>query len=91
MTLFADIQSAMSSVQRMQAYSKLEQEKDAVLPSDSKLPPGWPLHGGISFDNATLRYREDLEPVLTDIKFEIEPRMKVGVVGRTGAGKSSLI
>ena len=77
----------MSSVQRMQAYSKLEQEKDAVLPSDSKLPPGWPLHGGISFDNTTLRYREDL----TDIKFEIEPRMKVGVVGKTGAGKSSLI
>ena len=40
---------------------------------------------------ATLRYRKDFDPVLEDIKFKIEPGMKIGVVGRTGAGKSSLL
>lgn len=42
------------------------------------------------FVNYSVKYREDLEPVLKDMTFEIKPREKVGIVGRTGAGKSSL-
>ena len=81
----------MSSVQRIQAYTKLEQETKSILPSDSQLPQGWPLKGAIRFEKATLRYREDFQPVLKEIDFQVEPGMKVGVVGRTGAGKSSLL
>ena len=59
--------------------------------SDSQLPQGWPPKGAIHFERATLRYREDFQPVLKEIDFQVEPGMKVGVVGRTGAGKSSLL
>ena len=81
----------MSSVQRIQAYTKLEQETKSILPSDSQLPQDWPLKGAIRFEKAILRYREDFQPVLKEIDFQVEPGMKVGVVGRTGAGKSSLL
>ena len=62
-----------------------------MLPSDSHLPQGWPPKGAIRFDKASLRYRNDFELVLKEIDFQVEPGMKVGVVGRTGAGKSSLL
>ena len=89
--IFAELQTSMASVQRMQHYSRLNQERDTLLPSDDKLPSGWPLKGAIRFEKVTLRYREDFPPALKDLHFTIEPKMKVGVVGRTGAGKSSLI
>ena len=89
--MFISLHSTMTSVQRMQAYSKLDQEESPTLPSDQKLPVQWPLQGAICFDCATLRYREDLAPVLKEVEFKVEPGMKVGVVGRTGAGKSSLL
>ena len=75
----------------MQAFTRLEQEGKPILPSDRHLPQGWPLKGAIRFEKATLRYREDFYPVLKEIDFQVESGMKVGVVGRTGAGKSSLL
>jgi ABC-type multidrug transport system fused ATPase/permease subunit len=52
---------------------------------------GWPHSGKIKFSNVTMKYREDLDPAVNDVTFEIEAGMKVGVVGRTGAGKSSIL
>jgi len=57
---------------------------------DCRPPKGWPSQGKIEFDQVHLRYREDLDPVLRDITLTIQPKEKIGVVGRTGAGKSSL-
>ena len=85
--LFSDIQSSMSSIERMQSYSQLEIEKEYPSDDHSK----WPQEGSIRFNKATLRYRADFEPVLRDIDFEVLSGMQVGIVGRTGAGKSSLI
>lgn len=51
----------------------------------------WPSQGAIDFENVTMRYREKLEPSLRGLNFAVEPRMKVGIVGRTGAGKSSIL
>jgi ABC-type multidrug transport system fused ATPase/permease subunit len=51
---------------------------------------GWPWQGGISFKNVRMRYRDDFEPVLMNVNVDIPPGASVGIVGRTGSGKSSL-
>ena len=57
----------------------------------NELKGQWPDQGRIDFKKLSLRYREELEPTLHELSFEILPGEKIGVVGRTGAGKSSLI
>jgi ABC-type multidrug transport system fused ATPase/permease subunit len=51
----------------------------------------WPYEGRIKFENVTMRYRENLETSVRGLNFEAQPGMKVGIVGRTGAGKSSIL
>jgi ATP-binding cassette, subfamily C (CFTR/MRP), member 1 len=53
-------------------------------------PVTWPKHGAVSFNNYSTRYREGLDLVLKNINLDIKSHEKIGVVGRTGAGKSSL-
>ena len=50
----------------------------------------WPRDGRVTFDNVQLRYRPDTALVLKGLTLQVEPGMKVGVVGRTGAGKSTI-
>lgn len=59
--------------------------------TDHVPPPTWPPRGEIEFQNLKLRYREGLPLVLRGIDAKINSQEKVGVVGRTGAGKSSLM
>ena len=54
------------------------------------LSSGWPWRGGIRISNGVMRYRDDFQPVLQGVSLEINPGESVGVVGRTGSGKSSL-
>jgi len=51
---------------------------------------GWPRYGKIEFKNYSLRYRPDTELVLKSLDFTIAPNQKIGIVGRTGAGKSTI-
>merc|ERR1711871_475374 len=51
---------------------------------------GWPWQGGLVLRNVQMRYRADFEPVLKDVDLEIQPGQKIGVVGRTGSGKSTI-
>lgn len=51
----------------------------------------WPSKGKITFKNVTMRYRPHLPPSVNNLSFEIEPEMKIGIVGRTGSGKSSIL
>ena len=87
----ADLANSMTSVQRLQEYAELKSEPPQVLSSDKELKGKWPNKGALSFVNTVMRYREGFDPVLKNISFEVKPGMKVGVVGRTGAGKSSLL
>ena len=50
----------------------------------------WPKSGSVSFEDVDLRYRPDTELVLKDLTFTVEGGHKVGIVGRTGAGKSTI-
>lgn len=87
--LYAVNEQNMNSVERVKEYIEVEQEAKAIIP-DSRPPANWPSHGAIQFINYATRYRIDLEPVLKHVTFKIQAGERVGIVGRTGAGKSSL-
>ncbi|KAF9354827.1 hypothetical protein BGX34_010786 [Mortierella sp. NVP85] len=88
---FARVENNMNSVERLLYYAdELPQEPPAEI-LDCKPSPTWPSQGQISFQNVSVRYRPGLPLVLKNISFEIPAGYRVGVVGRTGAGKSSLI
>ncbi|PPQ81812.1 hypothetical protein CVT25_013648 [Psilocybe cyanescens] len=86
---FAQNEQNMNAVERVLHYTELEAEGDLTTPNDP--PPSWPSEGGIKFEDVELAYREGLPLVLKGISFQIRPGEKVGIVGRTGAGKSSLL
>lgn len=84
-----EVETNIVSVERVLEYANLPSEAPDVI--FKKRPPiGWPAQGQISVKNYSTRYREGLDPVLKDISLNINSREKIGVVGRTGAGKSSL-
>ncbi|XP_009629577.1 ABC transporter C family member 2-like [Nicotiana tomentosiformis] len=82
-------ENSLNAVERVGTYIDLPSEGPAII-EGSRPPPGWPSAGSIRFENVVLRYRPELPPVLHGISFTIPPSDKVGVVGRTGAGKSSM-
>lgn len=87
--LYSMNEQNMNAVERVQEYFDVEKEADAIIP-DSRPPANWPSQGGVEFLGYSTKYRDDLEYVLKEITFKVLPGEKVGVVGRTGAGKSSL-
>ncbi|XP_061402316.1 probable multidrug resistance-associated protein lethal(2)03659 [Musca vetustissima] len=89
----AEMENTMTSVERVAEYETIESEGDLESEPSKKPPKSWPEEGKIAFDNLSLRYAPDpkSEYVLKSLNFIIQPFEKVGIVGRTGAGKSSLI
>ncbi|KAJ2886473.1 ATP-binding cassette glutathione S-conjugate transporter ycf1 [Coemansia aciculifera] len=70
-------------------YTDLPPEAPYVI-EDCRPEPEWPREGAIQMRNYTMRYAEGLKPALNNINLEIRPGEKIGIVGRTGAGKSTL-
>ncbi|KAH7033566.1 uncharacterized protein B0I36DRAFT_241634 [Microdochium trichocladiopsis] len=87
--LYAMNEQNMNSVERVKEYLEVEKEAEPII-KDNRPPENWPAHGGVEFIGYSTRYRKELDPVLKDVTLKINPREKVGIVGRTGAGKSSL-
>ncbi|XP_022093416.1 multidrug resistance-associated protein 4-like isoform X2 [Acanthaster planci] len=85
----AELENQMTSVERVCQYIDIKPE--APLETDHKPPPDWPQEGGITLRDTSLRYTDDGPQVLQNICCSIKPKEKVGIVGRTGAGKSSLM
>jgi hypothetical protein len=61
------------------------------IPIPFSLPPTWPTQGRIVYDHVSFRYRPGLPLVIDDVSFEVRGGEKIGICGRTGAGKSSLL
>ena len=78
----------MTAVERLNHYHT-SIPKERV--SEKKVAESWPERGEIKIKNLTMRYRPNLPLVLNGVNLHIRPREKIGVVGRTGSGKSSLI
>nr|XP_011732134.1 multidrug resistance-associated protein 4 isoform X5 [Macaca nemestrina] len=85
----AEVENMMISVERVIEYTDLE--KEAPWECQKRPPPTWPHEGVIIFDNVNFMYSLDGPLVLKHLTVLIKSREKVGIVGRTGAGKSSLI
>lgn len=86
------IKTLLTSLERLMEYRNLPQEAPRHVPGDKQLrETGWPDKGEIVYQNAALQYREGLGLALKDLTLTIAGGTKVGVVGRTGAGKSSLL
>lgn len=86
----AEVESNIVSVERCMEYATLKKEENDE--DDFEDPPSlWPSQGRITFKDYSTKYAENLDYVLKNVSFEVRPGEKVGVVGRTGAGKSSLI
>ncbi|XP_026390011.1 ABC transporter C family member 2-like [Papaver somniferum] len=83
-------ENSLNAVERIGTYVDLPSEAPAVI-ENNRPPPGWPSSGSIKFEDVVLRYRPELPPVLHGLSFTISPSEKVGIVGRTGAGKSSML
>ncbi|XP_063224305.1 ATP-binding cassette sub-family C member 4-like [Bacillus rossius redtenbacheri] len=87
----AELENQMTSVERVLEYCSLETEGELESSTGIKPPEHWPSQGRIVFKNVSLSYIAEEPPVLMDLNLTINPSEKVGIVGRTGAGKSSLI
>ncbi|XP_061984251.1 ABC transporter C family member 12-like [Populus nigra] len=83
-------ENSLNSVERVSTYIDLPSEAPAI-DKNNRPPPSWPLSGLIKFTDVVLRYRPELPPVLHGLSFAVSPTEKLGIVGRTGAGKSSML
>jgi len=86
-----EAESKMTSVERVQEYSRISVEETESILSNVMMPPDtWPQSGSIKFTDAVLSYRDDLEPALKGMSCAIASGERIGIVGRTGAGKSTI-
>ncbi|KAK9257215.1 P-loop containing nucleoside triphosphate hydrolase protein [Lipomyces tetrasporus] len=84
-----EVEISTVSVERILEYCQLPCEAPEVI-ENNRPQANWPMNGAVEFHDYSTRYRPGLDLVLKGINLTIKPREKIGIVGRTGAGKSSL-
>jgi ATP-binding cassette, subfamily C (CFTR/MRP), member 4 len=85
--LLTNVDNLMLSVERILEYTK--NDKEPIDDGKEKAPTNWPNNGEIVFKKVSLSYDKNLPPILKEISLKIKSNEKIGIVGRTGAGKSS--
>ncbi|GIJ82162.1 hypothetical protein Asppvi_000667 [Aspergillus pseudoviridinutans] len=86
---FAEVGNNMNAAERIHYYgTSLDEEAPLQL---AEVPPSWPEKGRITFSNVQMRYRDGLPLVLKGLTMDIRGGERIGIVGRTGAGKSSIM
>ncbi len=86
---FSNFENTMTKMERSLSYTKIISERSQTLTSDLALRD-WPSKGEILFENYNVKYRNDTEIVLKNINFHLKPGEHLGIVGRTGSGKSTI-
>uniref|UniRef100_A0A672K2N0 Canalicular multispecific organic anion transporter 1-like n=1 Tax=Sinocyclocheilus grahami TaxID=75366 RepID=A0A672K2N0_SINGR len=84
----SELETNIVAVERVREYAEIKNEAPWI--TSNRPPDDWPTAGNIRFDNYKVRYRPELELILHGITCDIASTEKIGIVGRTGAGKSSL-
>lgn len=87
----SELENQMVSVERILNYAELPSEDESGYKIKTKPSPGWPSKGEIEFKNLSLFYNDDGKPAIKNLSFHIKSQEKIGIVGRTGSGKSSII
>ncbi|XP_037318940.2 ATP-binding cassette sub-family C member 3 isoform X2 [Pungitius pungitius] len=85
----SDLENNIVAVERVKEYSETKTEAPWEV-EDKKPPPDWPTEGKVEFQDYSVRYREGLDLVLKNLTLSVKGGEKIGIVGRTGAGKSSM-
>ncbi|KAK0395659.1 hypothetical protein QR680_001380 [Steinernema hermaphroditum] len=85
----SELETNIVSVERLKEYSETSTEAEWRV-EGSSMPPGWPMSGKIELTGYSTRYRPGLELVVRGLTVDVRGGEKIGIVGRTGAGKSSL-
>uniref|UniRef100_A0A668W4P3 ATP-binding cassette, sub-family C (CFTR/MRP), member 12 n=1 Tax=Oreochromis aureus TaxID=47969 RepID=A0A668W4P3_OREAU len=88
--LSIEVEARFNSAERLQEYVTVRLMSCNHPSVITQIPQDWPSSGGVSFVDYKMRYRENTPIVLNGIDFHIQPGEKLGIVGRTGSGKSSL-
>ncbi|KAF1762571.1 hypothetical protein GCK72_010833 [Caenorhabditis remanei] len=86
----SEIESNIVSVERVNEYQKLEPEAPWIVEGSLENEEKWPSKGKIELNKFSMRYRKNLPMVLKEIDLKIEGGERIGIIGRTGSGKSSL-
>ena len=84
------VEKSLISLERCDAFTHIPPESQRKMPNEDKALSQWPSKGEVKFENFRMRYRPNCEIALKDISLDIKSGEKIGIVGRTGSGKSSL-
>ncbi|KAG9401856.1 hypothetical protein AC1031_007564 [Aphanomyces cochlioides] len=88
---FTYMENVMTSAERLDHYQSLDKEGQDLVPLTQTCPQGWPRQGHVVFEHYSMRYRDNLDLALHDVSFAVMAGEKIGICGRTGSGKSSLL
>lgn len=88
--MLTELQARMNVVERLSFYIN-DIPREPKWTTDVAIPAGWPSHGKIEFQNVSMKYRPGLQHVLKQMSCVINPGEKIGIAGRTGSGKSTMM
>eukprot|EP01083_Nonionella_stella_P072306 194855_1 len=92
MNSFVEVEKNFTAVQRLLYYQRnIDAEYDTINPEYRPPTHEWPSHGKLEIKTLSMKYRKDLDLVLKNISITVNPGQKIGICGRTGSGKSSLL
>lgn len=86
----SEAEAYLTSVERLEDMKRLPQERDHKTSESTILSTSWPSKGSLSFENVCLRYRDGLPLALNGLTFTVDSGQRIGICGRTGAGKSTI-